>query len=118
MAAHNEAGTLAETMTSAWLEAKGYVLLARNFRYRKAEIDLIMVDQETLLFIEVKFRSGIGFGFAEGFVDRPKKKLLIQAADHFIHSRNWKKDIRFDIVSVYKDQRGVFHFRQFKDAFY
>jgi len=51
-------------------------------------------------------------------VDRQKKKLLIQAADHFIHSRNWKKDIRFDIVSVYKDQAGVFHFHQFKDAFY
>ena len=118
MAAHNDSGRLAEQEAALWLESKGYTLLEANYRHQHAEIDLIMTHQGLLVFIEVKFRTGTRFGYAEEFVDGTKKRLLVKAADQYIYQKDWHRDIRFDIVGVYKDSRGTLHFRQFEDAFY
>ncbi len=118
MAAHNDSGRVAEQEAAKWLESKGYTLLEANYRHQHAEIDLIMTHQGLLVFIEVKFRTGTGFGFAEEFVDGTKKRLLVKAADQYIYQKDWQRDIRFDIVGVYQDSRGSLHFRQFEDAFY
>lgn len=118
MAAHNDSGRVAEQEAAKWLESKGYTLLEANYRHQHAEIDLIMTHQGLLVFIEVKFRTGTGFGYAEEFVDGTKKRLLVKAADQYIYQKDWQRDIRFDIVGVYKDSKGTLHFRQFEDAFY
>ena len=118
MAEHNEKGKRAEELASEWLIGKGYELVDKNYRFKHAEIDLIMKFRGILIFVEVKFRSGTGFGFAEEFVDFTKKKLLVKAADAYVHEKDWHKDIRFDIVAVYKDKSGNINFRQFEDAFY
>ena len=118
MAAHNDSGRVAEQEAAKWLESKGYTLLEANYRHQHAEIDLIMTHQGLLVFIEVKFRTGTGFGYAEEFVDGTKKRLLVKAADQYIYQKDWHRDIRFDIVGVYQDARGTLHFRQFEDAFY
>jgi putative endonuclease len=118
MAAHNDSGRVAEQEAAKWLESKGYTLLEANYRHQHAEIDLIMTHQGLLVFVEVKFRKGTGFGYAEEFVDGTKKRLLVKAADQYIYQKDWHRDIRFDIVGVYKDSRGTLHFRQFEDAFY
>jgi Holliday junction resolvase-like predicted endonuclease len=55
MATHNDLGRLAEQGAAAWLESKGYTLLASNFRYKHAEIDLIMTHAGLLIFIEVSY---------------------------------------------------------------
>ncbi len=80
MAAHNESGRLAEEEAAKWLVSKGYTLLETNYRYQHAEIDLIMTYQGLLIFIEVKFRSGTGFGYAEEFVQAAKKKTNCQGS--------------------------------------
>jgi putative endonuclease len=77
-----------------------------------------MVHRGILVFVEVKFRSGTDFGYAEEFVDYRKRQLIIRAADHYIHLKDWYKDIRFDIVGVYKDSKGNVAFKHFEDAFY
>jgi putative endonuclease len=118
MAEHNDSGKLAEELAADWLIGKGYEFIAKNYRHKHAEIDLIMKYKGLLIFVEVKYRSGTGFGFAEEFVDSTKKKLVVKAADEYIHKIDWHKDIRFDIVAVYKDQNGNVNFRQFEDAFY
>ena len=118
MAAHNDSGRVAEQEAAKWLESKGYTLLEANYRHQHAEIDLIMTHQGLLVCIEVKFRTGTGFGYAEEFVDGTKKRLLVKAADQYIYQKDWHRDIRFDIVGVYKDSKGALHFRQFEDAFY
>jgi putative endonuclease len=118
MAEHNDTGRLAEQLAADWLVGKGYELLDTNYRHKHAEIDLIMKFKGLLIFIEVKFRSGTGFGYAEEFVDSTKKKLLVKAADHYIYEKDWHNDIRFDIVGVYKDRSGTINFRHFEDAFY
>ncbi|PSL06201.1 YraN family protein [Cecembia rubra] len=118
MAVHNEIGKLAEGLAKVWLMGRGYEFLEANYRYRHAEIDLIFKHKGILVFVEVKFRTGTGYGYAEEFVDYSKRKLIVKAADQFIHEKDWRNDIRFDIVGVYKDKNGNFHFKQFEDAFY
>ncbi|MCH7401118.1 YraN family protein [Belliella kenyensis] len=118
MAAHNEKGKLAEEQVKNWLIGKGYEFKVSNYRHGYAEIDLIFEYKGILVFVEVKFRSGTGFGYAEEFVDYTKRKLLIKAADHYIHEIDWHKDIRFDIVGVYQDKNGNINFKHFEDAFY
>lgn len=118
MAEHNEKGKLAEEAACSWLLSKGYTLMTKNYRYRYAEIDLIMQHTGILVFVEVKFRSGTGFGYAEEFVDYTKKRLLVKAADAYIYEIDWKKDIRFDIIGVYQDKSQALQFRHFEDAFY
>ncbi|GMQ27343.1 YraN family protein [Algoriphagus sp. oki45] len=118
MAEHNDSGRLAEQLAADWLVSKGYELKESNYRHGYAEIDLILEYRGLLVFVEVKFRSGTGFGYAEEFVDSVKKKLIVKAADQYIYENDWKKDIRFDIVGVYKDREGTVRFRHFEDAFY
>ncbi len=118
MAQQFDIGQKAEQLAADWLISKGYELIGANYRHKHAEIDLIMKHKGLLIFVEVKFRSGTGYGYAEEFVDYRKRQLIIRAADHYIHEKNWMKDIRFDIVGVYKDKKGVFRFKQFEDAFY
>ncbi|WP_192348219.1 YraN family protein [Algoriphagus sp. Y33] len=118
MAEHNDSGKLAEKLAADFLIGKGYELVETNYRHRHAEIDLILKHRGLLIFVEVKFRSGTGFGFAEEFVDSTKRKLLIKAADHYIFEKDWHNDIRFDIIGVYKDRTGNINFKHFEDAFY
>ncbi|WP_026955373.1 YraN family protein [Algoriphagus vanfongensis] len=118
MAEHNDKGNQAEMLAAQWLMEKGYELLTQNYRFKHAEIDLIMKYRGLLIFVEVKYRSGTGFGYAEEFVDATKKKLLVKAADAYIYEIDWHQDIRFDIVGVYKDRYGTINFRHFEDAFY
>jgi putative endonuclease len=118
MARHNELGSQSEYLASEWLQSHGYEFVQANYRYRHAEIDLIMKHRDILVFVEVKFRSGTGYGYAEEFVDYKKRQLITRAADNFIYEWDWHKDIRFDIVSVYKDQYGHMAFKHFPDAFY
>src|SRR5690554_6501608 len=118
MAEHNEVGNVSEKLAAEWLQSQGYEFVTANYRYRHAEIDLIMKHQELLIFIEVKCRSGTGFGYAEEFVDYKKRQLIIRAADHYIHEMDWHNDIRFDIVGVYKNQQGQMAFKHFPDVFY
>lgn len=118
MAEHLEKGKEAELLAKEWLESKGYQFMDANYRYRHAEIDLVFTHRGILVFVEVKFRSGTGYGYAEEFVDYRKRQLIIRAADNYIHEKDWHRDIRFDIVGVYKDRYGKIAFKHFEDAFY
>ena len=118
MATHNKDGQEAENLVKVWLSGKGYVFKDANFRHSHSEIDLIFEYKGILVFVEVKYRSGTGYGYCEDFVDYTKKKLIIKAAEQYIFDKDWFKDIRFDIVGVYKDRFGNVNFRHFEDAFY
>ena len=118
MAEHNEVGNVSEKLAAEWLQSQGYEFMQANYRYKHAEIDLIMKHNGILVFVEVKFRTGTGYGYVEEFVDYKKRQLIIRAADNYIYEVDWHQDIRFDIVGVYKDQYGHMAFKHFPDAFY
>src|SRR4051812_29944795 len=100
MTSKMQTGNDGEGAAAEYLVVKGYEVVARNYRYRRAEIDLIVKKGSWLVFVEVKTRSGNAFGFPEEFVDRAKEKLILMAADEYMYRLNWKGNVRYDIVAV------------------
>ena len=118
MAAHNETGKWGEEKASVFLEERGYEVLEKNYRHKHMEVDLIAKKDRTLIFIEVKTRSGTGFGMPEEFVNYTKAKLIMKAAEYYIYATDWHFDIRFDIVSILILPNGSLNIRHIEDAFY
>ena len=93
-------GNQGENLAADFLLKKGYEIIARNYRYKHSEIDLIVQQKNLLVFVEVKTRSSSSFGEPEAFVDAKKVSKIFEGAEQYIHEANWKGNIRFDIVSV------------------
>ena len=117
MAEHNIIGTDGENKATAYLEDSGYVILDRNWRYGKGEIDIICSKGEFIVFVEVKTRSTDYFGQPEEAVDKKKKNFLIKAADAYVTQKNIPQEVRYDIISVILSQ-NKHSVRHIKDAFY
>ena len=100
MAQHNETGKQGEAEAARFLSEKGYEIMARNFRYQHAEIDLVAKKGKLMVFVEVKTRTNLSFGNPEEFVSYAKAKLVMKAAEHYIFTHNWPFDVRFDIVAI------------------
>ncbi len=113
---HIRTGQLGESMAQHHLQQQGYTILQKNYRYKRAEIDIIAQKEELLVFIEVKTRATDIFGYPEEAVNARKEKLLVNAAEEFILALGWEHDIRFDIISVTLTSPPVIH--HIEDAFY
>ncbi len=109
-------GKLGEAMAVDYFKSLGFSIEARNWRHRKGEIDIIARDGEFLLFVEVKVRKGVGFGFPESFVGRRQVELYHEGATQFLEEVGWSGAIRFDIISIII-KGEEWHFRHFEDAF-
>ena len=118
MAQHNQLGHTGEQLAKQHLEALGYEVLDENWTYGKAEVDLIAYKDRTLIFVEVKTRSGTIFGQPEDFVDERKQKLLAQAADEYIYLMNHQGEARFDIIAVLFDGKQNHTLKHIEDAFW
>lgn len=103
-------------MASDYLIQNGYEILHANYRHGKAEIDLVIQKADLLVFVEVKYRSSVAFGFPEDFVKRHKQGMILLGADYYITEKNWLGDIRFDIVSIV-DSNGKVEIEHFEDCF-
>jgi putative endonuclease len=117
MAKHNEIGQFGEQKAAEFLEQKGYKILDRNWRYKRAEIDIVAMDGATLVFGEVKTRSSDLFERPESAVDEKKRRLLTRAAVAYMRKIGHEWAIRFDILAVIL--RGPdFYIDHFEDAFF
>ncbi|WP_127140862.1 YraN family protein [Flagellimonas marinaquae] len=117
MGDHNTFGKLGEQKAVDYLKASGYDIVKRNYRYLKAEIDIIARQGDILVIIEVKSRTK---GFLEdvSHVITPKKvKLLTMAANHFVEEMEADVEVRFDIVTVIK-HADHFDIEHIENAFY
>jgi putative endonuclease len=95
-----ETGSIGENLAAEFLIKKGFRIVARNYRWKHAEVDLIIQREEWLIFVEVKTRNSDAYGKPESFVTRDKSRLMYSAAEEYIYSTDWQGHIRFDIVSV------------------
>ena len=97
-----KAGEAAEDAASAFLVADGLKLLARNARYPFGEIDLVMLDAATLVFVEVRFRRSTSFGGAAVSVDAAKRRKIARASQAWLssHRQFANASCRFDVVAV------------------
>lgn len=117
MADHNELGKLGEEMAVEFLEKAGYEILERNWVFQKAEIDIIAKKAGIVAIVEVKTRSSIEFGLPQEFVKPKKIRLLVKAINEYIISNNLDSEVRFDIISIYKEGKN-FKIEHLMDAFY
>jgi putative endonuclease len=94
-------GRRGERAAEKYLKRNGYRIVARNFRASGAEIDLVAIDGETLVFVEVKTRRSRSAGPPEDAVDERKQSRMRRAAEAFsVQYRVGERDLRFDIVAV------------------
>src|SRR5688572_15609431 len=93
-------GAKGENLAAEFLERKGFEVVARNYRHKRAEIDLIVKRENWIIFVEVKTRSSSSFGEPEDFVTGQKSRKIFEAAEEYIFSTDWHGHVRFDIVSV------------------
>tara|TARA_B110000971_G_C19701432_1_gene360040 strand:+ start:151 stop:513 length:363 start_codon:yes stop_codon:yes gene_type:complete len=100
MAEHNEVGKQGEAIAVRYLANKGYKIVTQNWRYGKAEIDIIITFKDQIVIVEVKTRTSLEFENPKEAVTILKQKRIVTAADAFIKEQNIDLDCRFDIVSV------------------
>ena len=96
---------------------KGYTILARNYRQRVGEIDLVAQDGGCIVFVEVKFRKSLSHGYPREAVGYTKQRRIINTALHYITSRGLaERDMRFDVVEVL-EQHGRLYASHIENAF-
>lgn len=117
MAEHLELGKEGERLAVDFLIQEGYTIVEINWRYKKAEVDIIASKDDWLVFVEVKTRSSLYFGSPEEFVTKSKIKLMIQAANAYCDEFKCDNEIRFDIIALYKDTKKL-NIEHIKSAFY
>lgn len=100
-------GTAGEAYVAKALRAKGYTLLASQWRCRFGELDLVAKDKKgTICFVEVKLRSEGAIGLPREFVDSRKQARLRTTAEAYLSMHELDAPARFDVAEVYTDQTG------------
>lgn len=93
-------GAGAEERAARFLEARGLAIVARNFRTRLGEIDLVARDGATLVFVEVRYRAGEGFGGAVESITAAKRSRIAAAANQYLARLGTEPPCRFDVVTL------------------
>lgn len=108
-------GASAERVAEQWLAQRGLQTVARNYRSKRGELDLVMCDGDCVVFVEVRLRSRSDFGGASASVDGAKQRRLIATAQHFLlcHPAWCDAPCRFDVIAG--DGRG--NWQWLRDAF-
>lgn len=116
MAAHNELGKKGEELAIDFLIENGYSILEKNYRYLKAEVDIIALKKNVLAVVEVKTRSTDYFGDPQDFIKPKKIKLLLSAIDYYVVQRDLDVEVRFDIIAIIY-QNNTTKIEHLEDAF-
>ena len=107
MAQHNELGKLGEQMAIDFLIKKGYEIRDKNWRYLKAEVDIIAQKENTIVAVEVKTRTSDYFGDPQDFITQKKIKLLVMAMNEYVISKDLEVEIRFDIIAILQTKKAT-----------
>ncbi len=87
-----------------FLKNNGFVVIARNFRCKNGEIDIIAKKDSLVIFVEVKARHSSDFGYSSEFVNRKKQQRIVGCAKYFLVKKKLKNiDVRFDVIGIEND---------------
>ena len=115
--AKQEIGRRGEAIAVDYLKNLGHEILEQNWRFSKAEIDIISKYNDILVFTEVKTRSYDFFGSPDAFVSRQQETLVIDAANRYMEQIQHDWEIRFDIIAIIISPLGTTT-NHIKDAFF
>lgn len=103
-------GNFAEDLAVKFLLDKGYEIIERNFFKPFGEIDIIAKDRDYLVFVEVKARKNVNFGFPREFVNKSKIKKIQDVAQIYMIEKNlFEIKIRFDVIEIIFDDNKITH---------
>ena len=117
MAQHNELGKKGEQLAVDYLLKNNYKIIERNYRFDKAEVDIIAKQKDTLAIIEVKTRSSLDFGDPQDFVKPKQIQRLVKAVDEYVTENDLDVEIRFDIIAIVKSGNS-YDIEHLENAFY
>lgn len=105
-----EKGKFGEEVALKYITSKGGKIIEKNYRTKLGEVDLIAKLNGELVFIEVKSRSNIHYGYpAESVNYRKKRKILNVAKYYLLDNSLYNLSIRFDVIEIYLDERKINH---------
>jgi putative endonuclease len=93
-------GDRKEQQARAYLERQGLLVIAENVRCKRGEIDLVMRDQDTLVFVEVRYRASERFGGAAASVSASKQMRIMAAASYYLQRHKHNLPCRFDVIAI------------------
>ncbi len=113
----NNAGVAAEQLAATFLADHGLKLVVQNYHCRFGEIDLVMIETKTLVFVEVKLRSSSQFGGAAASITPQKQQKMILTAQHYLQQTHYKTEpaCRFDAILMSK--ADLKHIEWIRNAF-
>lgn len=117
MAQHNQLGKKGEQLAVDFLINKGYTIKERNYRFGKAEVDIIAKKDNILTIVEVKTRSSSDFGLPQEFVKPKQIQQLVKVVDDYVLKNELDVEVRFDIIAIVKTGAD-FSIEHLKDSFY
>ena len=112
-----ERGILGEQLAAAYVEQRGMRPVARNYRCRLGEIDLVAWDGDTLCFVEVKARSNWDMGLPREYVTAKKQEKLRAAALLYLAEQGVDCPVRFDVAEVFLQAGRRVHIHYIENAF-
>jgi len=118
MASHNDLGKRGEQIAKEYLENLGYRILHVNWRYGRAEVDVIADQCGVVIFIEVKTRTSVDYGMPEDFVCIKKERQLEYASSGYIEMTNHQGEIRFDVIAILFENKDIYTINHIEDAFW
>ena len=117
-AARARLGRAGEEAAARYLTDRGFVLLARNWRQGRLELDLICRDRDTLVFVEVKSRRRDAVARPDEALTSHKRRTLVRAARAWLAATgDWSRPCRFDVVSVLADDTDTLQLEHIPHAF-
>ncbi|WP_452219705.1 YraN family protein [Lacinutrix salivirga] len=117
MAQHNELGEKGEQLAVDFLLKNNYQIIERNYRFQKAEVDIIAQKADVLAIIEVKTRSTKAFGNPQDFVKPKQIQRLVKAVDEYVTVNGLDVEVRFDIIAIVKENKQ-YVIEHLENAFY
>jgi putative endonuclease len=114
----HELGHRGERVAEQYLKQRGLKTVSRHFNTPVGELDLVMRDGDTVVFVEVKTRRDRKYADPEDAIRRDKRRRMTRAARWFVHEKHWEeKPCRFDVLSVILPAGGQPQIEHFADAF-
>lgn len=97
-------GTAYEQIAVDYIKKQGVYIREMNYRISQGEIDIIGEDEDTIIFIEVKYRKTASYGYPWEAVSGKKQKKICRVARQYCYSKKIKKQVRYDIISICGDE--------------
>jgi len=105
MAKHTELGKKGEQLAVDFLIKNDYAIIERNYRFDKAEVDIIAQKKEILAIIEVKTRSTGAFGNPQDFLKPKQIQRIVKAVNEYVIENRLDVEVRFDIIAIIKEKK-------------